>query len=59
MSNVSEVTPLVTADWLAQRNGTADLLVLDIRSAVDGGGRAAFEEAHIPGAIHTDYAKDG
>jgi 3-mercaptopyruvate sulfurtransferase SseA len=62
MSNVSEgrgVTPLVTADWLAQRTGTADLLVLDIRSAVDGGGRAAFEEAHIPGAIHTDYAKDG
>jgi thiosulfate/3-mercaptopyruvate sulfurtransferase len=62
MSNVSEgrgVTPLVTADWLAQRNETADLLVLDIRSAVDGGGRAAFEEAHIPGAIHTDYAKDG
>ena len=42
-----------------QRNGTPDLLVLDIRSAVDGGGRAAFEQAHIPGAIHTDYAKDG
>ena len=33
--------------------------MLDIRSAVDGGGRAAFEQAHIPGAIHTDYAKDG
>ena len=42
-----------------QRIGTPDLLVLDIRSAVDGGGRAAFEAAHIPGAIHTDYAKDG
>ena len=39
--------------------GTPNLLVLDIRSAVDGGGRAAFEQAHIPGAIHTDYAKDG
>jgi thiosulfate/3-mercaptopyruvate sulfurtransferase len=53
------MTPLVSADWLAQGNGTPGLLVLDIRSAVDGGGRAAFEQAHIPGAIHTDYAKDG
>jgi len=54
-----DASPLVSADWLAQRLGTANLLVLDIRSAVDGGGRAAFEAAHIPGAIHTDYAKDG
>jgi thiosulfate/3-mercaptopyruvate sulfurtransferase len=33
--------------------------VVDIRSAVDGGARAAFEQAHVPGAVHTDYAKDG
>src|SRR5689334_9520062 len=62
MSNVSDenaVTPLVSADWLALHNGKAGLLVLDIRSAVDGGGRQAFEQAHIPGAFHTDYAKDG
>lgn len=62
MSNVSDdhaAQPLVSADWLAQRNGTSGLVVLDIRSAVDGGGRAAFEQGHIPGAIHTDYAKDG
>lgn len=59
VSNEGDALPLVSADWLAQRNGTPDLLVLDIRSAVDGGGRAAFEQAHVPGAIHTDYAKDG
>jgi len=61
MSNVSDDrhAPLVSADWLAQCNGAPGLLVLDIRSAVDGGGRAAFEQAHVPGAIHTDYAKDG
>ena len=62
MSNVSKedaVTPLVSADWLALHNGTPGLLVLDIRSAVDGGGRQAFEQAHVPGAFHTDYAKDG
>ncbi len=63
MPNVSHereaAPPLVSADWLALHNGTSGLLVLDIRSAVDGGGRQAFEQAHIPGAIHTDYAKDG
>jgi len=62
MSNVSEenaVTPLVSAGWLALHNGAPGLLVLDIRSAVDGGGRDAFEQAHVPGAFHTDYAKDG
>jgi thiosulfate/3-mercaptopyruvate sulfurtransferase len=61
MSNVSEeaVTPLVSADWLALHDGKPGLLVLDIRSAVDGGGRQAFEQAHVPGAFHTDYARDG
>ncbi len=62
MPNVFEdraIAPLVSVDWLAERNGAPNLLVLDIRSAVDGGGRAAFEQAHIPGAIHSDYAKDG
>jgi thiosulfate/3-mercaptopyruvate sulfurtransferase len=34
-------------------------VLIDIRSAVDGGGAAAYAQAHIPGAIHTDYAKDG
>ena len=50
--------PLVSPQWLAAhlRSG---ILVLDIRSAVDGGGAAAYEAAHVPGAVHTDYVKDG
>jgi thiosulfate/3-mercaptopyruvate sulfurtransferase len=51
--------PLVAPEWLAQRLGDRDLLIIDIRSVVDGGARAAYEAGHIPGAIHTDYAKDG
>jgi thiosulfate/3-mercaptopyruvate sulfurtransferase len=51
--------PLVAPQWLAEHLGDRDLLILDIRSVVDGGGRAAYEAAHIPGAIYTDYAKDG
>jgi thiosulfate/3-mercaptopyruvate sulfurtransferase len=51
--------PLVSADWLAAHLNDASLLVLDIRSAVDGGGRDAYEQGHVPGAIHSDYAKGG
>jgi thiosulfate/3-mercaptopyruvate sulfurtransferase len=52
-------SPLVDPDWLLPRLPDAHLRILDIRSAVDGGGREAFERAHIPGAVYTDYAKDG
>ena len=51
--------PLVEPEWLAERLGDSGLRILDIRSVVDGGARAAYEASHIPGAIHTDYAKDG
>jgi thiosulfate/3-mercaptopyruvate sulfurtransferase len=56
--------PLVTSEWLADRlrkpdPDAPDPLILDIRSVVDGGGRQAYESAHIPGAIYTDYASDG
>src|SRR6187399_2073135 len=56
--------PLVTPEWLADRlrkpdPGAPAPLILDIRSVVDGGGRQAYESAHIPGAIYTDYANDG
>src|SRR5262252_5924999 len=51
--------PLVPPQWLADHLGERDLLILDIRSVVDGGGREAYEAAHIPGAVYTDYAKDG
>jgi thiosulfate/3-mercaptopyruvate sulfurtransferase len=50
--------PLVSAQWLAAHPGDG-LCVLDVRSAVDGGGASAYEEAHVPGAVHTDYVKDG
>jgi len=54
-----ELSPLVATQWLAAHIADPCLRIIDIRSAVDGGGRAAFVAAHVPGAIHTDYAKDG
>ena len=53
------VMPLVPSDWLADRLGTADLVVLDIRNGIDGGSRETFAQAHIPGAVHSDYLQDG
>jgi thiosulfate/3-mercaptopyruvate sulfurtransferase len=51
--------PLVSAAWLKQKLGEPGLVVLDVRSAIDGGGAEAFQKAHIPGAIHSDYDKAG
>ena len=34
-------------------------MVLDVRSAIDGGGAEAYAKAHIPGAVHSDYDKAG
>lgn len=50
---------LVAPDALLARLGDDSLFILDIRSAIDGGGRAAYEAGHIPGAVHTDYVADG
>lgn len=51
--------PLIAPEELAAEIGRPGLVVLDIRSAVDGGGRAAYEAGHIPGAVHTDYVAAG
>jgi len=53
------VTPLVSTGWLKQHLQDPDVLVLDVRSAIDGGGAEAYQKAHIPGAVHSDYDKAG
>jgi thiosulfate/3-mercaptopyruvate sulfurtransferase len=51
--------PLVTPRWLSTHLSDPNVLVLDIRSAIDGGGAAAFDRGHIPGSVHSDYDKAG
>jgi thiosulfate/3-mercaptopyruvate sulfurtransferase len=53
------VTPLADAEWLAGHLNNGDVVVLDIRSKIDGGGREAYNAGHIPGAIHSSYTDDG
>ena len=45
--------------WLNEHQGDPAVVVLDVRSAIDGGGAEAYAEAHIPGAVHSDYDKAG
>ena len=46
---------------MAQRTPapTPILVVLDIRSAIDGGGAQAYAAGHIPKSVHSDYDKAG
>ena len=49
----------MTAQWLDAHRADADLVILDIRSAIDGGGAEAYKAAHIPRSVHSDYDKAG
>ncbi|UUX51533.1 sulfurtransferase [Nisaea acidiphila] len=53
------VTPLVDADWAAQHVGTPGVVFLDVRGKLSGASKADYVKAHIPGAIWTNYLKDG
>jgi len=50
---------LVSVTWLNSHLRDVNLVVLDIRSAIDGGGAKAYAAAHIPGAVYSDYDKGG
>ncbi len=52
-------TPLISASWLADNLNNSDLVIIDMRNSIDGGGYETFLEGHIPGAIHSDYGKAG
>jgi thiosulfate/3-mercaptopyruvate sulfurtransferase len=51
--------PLVSPQWLNEHRKDPGVVVLDVRSAIDGGGEKAYLAAHIPGSIHSDYDKPG
>src|SRR6476619_3285518 len=51
--------PLVTPHWINGHLTATDLVVLDLRSAIDGGGAQAYAAGHIPKRVHSDYDKAG
>jgi thiosulfate/3-mercaptopyruvate sulfurtransferase len=55
----AEKQPLVSAQWLNSHLTDSKVVVLDIRSAIDGSTAETFAKGHIPGAVHSDYDKGG
>jgi thiosulfate/3-mercaptopyruvate sulfurtransferase len=46
---------LASTDWVAAEMNRGEVRVLDVRWRPDGTGRQAFEDGHIPGAVHIDW----
>jgi len=55
----ADAQPLVSPAWLNAHLRDQNLVVLDIRSAIDGSKPETFAQGHIPGAVHSDYDKAG
>ena len=55
-AQAQDIKPLVDAPWLKANLGKPGIVVLSARLRVP---KAAYEKAHIPGAVYTDYGKDG
>ena len=49
---------LVTPSWLAEHLDDSEVVVVDLRWDERGRGRARYDEGHIPGAHHLDWASD-
>ena len=49
----------MTPAWLNSHLHDPNLVVLDIRSAIDGSKPETFAQGHIPGAVHSDYDQGG
>jgi thiosulfate/3-mercaptopyruvate sulfurtransferase len=58
-ARAADLSPLVSIDWLARHRTAPQMVILDVRSAIDGGGADAYARGHIPGAVHSDYDKAG
>ena len=58
-ARAADGSPLVSVDWVAQNRTDPQVVILDVRSAIDGGGGEAYVRGHIPGSVHSDYDKGG
>ncbi len=51
--------PLVDVEWIKAQGQTPGVVVLDIRNKLGQASEADYLAGHIPGAIYSDYLKDG
>ena len=53
------VTPLVDVDWVKSKIGKSGIVFLDVGGKLGGKSKANYLRGHIPGAVYTNYLKDG
>lgn len=46
---------LASTDWVAAEMNRGEVRILDVRWRPDGSGHQAFEDGHVPGAVHVDW----
>lgn len=51
--------PLVDVEWVKANIGKPGVVFLDVRGKLAGQSKSDYLRAHIPGAVHTNYLKDG
>lgn len=51
--------PLVDVEWVKSNLETPNVVFLDVRGGIAGKSKTDYIRAHIPGAVYTDYLKDG
>ena len=52
-------SPLVDVDWVKANIGKSGIVFLDVRGKLAGKSKADYLRGHIPGAVWTNYLKDG
>ena len=52
-SSLYAATPLVDAVWVKDYIGKEGVVMLDLRTP------ASYKKGHVPGAVYTNYSKDG
>ena len=52
-SSLYASTPLVDAVWVKYQIGKKGMVMLDLRMP------ASYKKGHVPGAVYTNYSKDG
>ena len=58
-SMASTVQPLVNTNWVANNLEHKKIVLIDLRSKIDGGSYETYLVGHIPSSVHSDYLKDG
>jgi len=51
--------PLVDVEWVKSNIGKSGVVFLDVRGKLAGKSKADYLRGHIPGAVWTNYLKDG